>query len=242
MAAMIFQAANLTWTEQQESFKKVVLENVISMEISPGSAAQKEKKEIADTAARRAEQAAREAEIFAEEERNLTGWFDECVIREASNYVKQSKWYSDYRSWADRAGRTPLTEGRAVATFKRLHPEISVGQKTYGIKLLSQEPVQQSVTVPLMSKWLVDLLSTGRKVTSVMAMSLMSDYIQWCRKRDPPVVEEDIDTINKTNFGTSLKKYQGVKCDTTRKGSEYTFDCCELQKCLIDLGHDIASA
>lgn len=143
------------------------------MEASSGSAAQIEKNEIADSAARKAEKAAKiaeraaqEAEQLAEEERNLAGWFAECVALEPSRCIKQNQWYADYRLWANLAHVTTLTEATAVATFRRLHPEISVGQKTYGIKLLSQEPAP--VPVPLVSKWLIDLI---RSETAIYKLS-----------------------------------------------------------------------
>ena len=242
MAAKIFQAANDSWTSEQQQFKRDLLANCLSMGTAPKSSTQIQKTEIAenaakaaDKAAKQAEKAAVEAERCAEEERNLSGWFDECVILEPASCVKQAVWYPDYRAWADRANVAPLNETAAVATLKRVHQEVSVGQKTYGIKLRSMEAERKPV--PFMSMWLISLIRSEIPVSSVDATTLRSRYIEWCQTQEPPVPDAVIKAINKTSFGKSIQKYSGADRTKSRDGSFYTFDVPVLRQYLVDLGH-----
>lgn len=80
----------------------------------------------------------------------------------------------------------PLVENQAVAVLKRQQPQVSVGQKTYGIKLRSK------IVIPALSKWLavsfieakLDAHRSCRqppKQNCIQRQVEMPSVIEWCQ-------------------------------------------------------------
>lgn len=166
------------------------------------------------------------------EESSLSRWFSECAYLDATNVVKQGDWYTDYRGWANRNDIVPLVEKQAVAALKSLQPTVSVGQKTYGIKLRSSHA---KIVVPALSEWLAATFVQAKvNVSKQSATRLLNMYKDWCNVNDLKLVAQ---RSNSTNFGKDIKTYGGVVQKKIQGIKGYHIDWQDLQAWLIEHHH-----
>lgn len=238
MANLIYKACDNAWTDEQQQIKKDTLKSVLQLiqadnKVAPVGPVPKEAdaKTTADDAFRsaaqpatitetiinsHAEKAADEASRTIQDEKDFTQWFENRLEIKADSLVKQAVWYVDYRSWAARSQIIPLTETAAVATFKRLYGSkgVSVGNKTYGIKLISSEPselLDQSESsdkcpeISNMEKWLDTVAQAGGTDGNwVSGRELFHTFVKW-------ITSQNLHTdFSVTKFGTEVKKQNGV--------------------------------
>lgn len=179
-----------------------------------------------------AEKTAQEEQRCKNDENNMSSWFSECVLLDATSVVKQGEWYTDYRGWADRNDMVPLIEKRAVAALKSLQPTVSVGQKTYGIKLRSANP---KVPIPVLSKWLAAAFVEAKlHVKKQPTTKLLEMYKEWCNRNEFKIAGQ---RSNLTNFGIDIKKYGGVVQKKIHGITGYHIDWEQLQAWLIEHQH-----
>lgn len=174
-----------------------------------------------------AEALAEEASRIAQEDEHFKQWFEHRLEFKVDSFVKQIVWYPNYRSWAAQAGVIPLPEAAAVATFKRLYASkgISVGSKTYGIKLISaigtvtNGPESQPSNIV---KWLHSVAQSGGTAGEwVSGSSLYQNFEKWLLSKELK------NYISSTKFGVDIKKHAGVYF-TRSNGSKYCLDPAEL--------------
>lgn len=244
MARMIFQAADSAWTEEQQLTKKEILKNAYAftkLHLEEEHVAVKSEDQLLtecllylemlfteaskdDQTHRVPANSCRAAEqVQVEEDNNIENWVSTCVLLDSTGVIKQGDWYENYRAWANQKHVIPLIQKRAVATMKRLYPNVSIGPTTYGIKLDSAKP-----KTPLMSHWLRDLVMSNDTVIRVASTTLFNKYLVWCKVKK--ISKAAVSLINTTNFGLELKAYRGVLCKRSAAGIFYTFDFQEIHK------------
>ena len=162
--------------------------------------------EEAEKAAKEAEKAAEDALRITQEETNFTRWFDERVSIKADAVVKQATWYTDYRLWAVSVDVVPLSEGAAIATFKRLYTSrgISVGSKTYGIELIHLGLT--TVDVPLEACFLKSFLPSQKsEVQAYSGKELFDEFVTITKKNPSNTMK-----LSEKSFGSKIQKYGGL--------------------------------
>lgn len=93
----------------------------------------------------------------------------------------------------------------------------------------------RALSVPLLSLWLISLISADEPVQHVLAKPLYERCKEWLGAD----YGERAKKINPTTFGLDIKKYGGVTWDRTRDGLEYCIDLEQLRAWLIEHQHVI---
>lgn len=246
MSNLIYKACNDAWTEDQQRVRAETLRSVLQLQkahnesgsITVQSAQQKKAykaAEEAEKAAKEAEKAAEDSRRVTEEETNFTRWFDERVEIKADEFVKQASWYTDYRLWAVSADVVPVSEGTAIAIFRRLYSSkgISVGNKTYGVKLRAPRSAPTERAVPLEIYFLADLAEkTDRHSLCLAGADLLIDFIAYVHKLHGNADFE----CTSAAFGRAIQKVRGVIRDRKVRPTAYRIDKMKMLDGLIQQG------
>lgn len=255
MANLIYKACDDAWTEEQQQIKKDTLKSVLQL-IDAGNhpakdAARKpqdadDSSKMSDTvpqemeiSAKGAESSANGTEKAAEErlaldEQNFHQWFKDRVQINATAFVKQAIWYPDYRSWAVRCNITPISEGMAVATFKRLYggQGISVGNKTYGVQMINLSCQTESDHSPAENVnsiriWLETVAQTGGTGGAwIRGRDIFQKFVKWASNQSIK------DEWTEHRFGKEMKKCKGVYFKRSN-GSQYCIKAKEVSASIV---------
>ncbi|RYE18749.1 MAG: hypothetical protein EOP45_13660 [Sphingobacteriaceae bacterium] len=92
----------------------------------------------------------------------------------------------------------------------------------------------KSASVPVLSRWLQHVCELEESVDKESATSLMTEYRSWCSQNG---FDRTASSINVTNFGIDIKKYQGIQSRRSSSGTIYSFDILQLKLHLTSMGH-----
>lgn len=92
----------------------------------------------------------------------------------------------------------------------------------------------QEANVPIMSRWLIDIIDHDDDIDHVKPHVLMSRYLDWLNERN---YKSEIPFVNEKSFGRDIKKYGGVIYGRSSDARGYSFRNDELSRWLIDNNH-----